>query len=257
MSRAGLVSLMLFFLSVSLVVSAPVPERVLSLAERFDDLNYDNDFVARSLDVLVDRELDIAGADFETREYLDMFDREFPMDDEEYILKRELSTLDAREFDDLEEEYTKRDDSDVHVLYRRKSIFTKIKNAFKKVGSGIKKGFQKVGSGLKTGFKKVGGFIKKTVAKVAKVYLKVAAAVATVAAKVVKFIPGVGNGISLALKGYAYGANKASDKIHANIGKLSKFTNGLNYVINPMGSVGKAAGKHGGKAGKIASSLLF
>jgi len=262
MSRAGLVSLILLFLSVGLTISAPVPERVFSLTARFDD--YDNDFVERSLAVLVDREFDIVDA----REYLDIFDRGFDVGDDEYSFERDMSLLDGREFDE-------RDAPDVQMLYRRRSIFSKIKSAFKKIGSkiksgfkkmgsGIKKGFQKVGSGLKKagrvlkkGFQKVGKFIKKTAAKVAKVYLKVVSAVASVAAKVVKFIPGVGTGLSMAIKGVAYGANVASDKIHANLGKFGKFTNGLNYVINPMGSAAKAAGKHGGKAGSVVSSLMF
>jgi len=214
MSRAGLVSLVLLFLSISLVVSAPVPERVLSLAQRSDD--YDHDTVARSLATLIDREFDISDADYTAREYEHLFDREFDMEDDDYIFKRELSTLDPREFDNFEQEYTKREDSDVHTLYRRRGG--------RGVASKTRAASHKVAAKPKSGFKQVSPSIKNIAAKVA-------SAVATVAV--------------------------ASDKIHANIGKLSKFTNGLNHAINPIGSAGKAAAKHGGKAGKIISSLLF
>ncbi|KDR66908.1 hypothetical protein GALMADRAFT_258798 [Galerina marginata CBS 339.88] len=274
MSRAGLVSLIVFCLFVVLTASAPLPQREpRSLVERFDD--YDTDLDARSLAIIFDREFDTA-EEYSTREYLGLLDdREFDIMDIQPNSKREydMSILDGRDFDEVEQDYTKREDADVHILHRR-SIFSKIKKAFKKlghkikkgfqkVGKGIKKGFQKIGKGLKKaggaikkGFKKVGKFIKKTAGKIAKVALKIGAAVASVAAKVVKFIPGVGTAASLALKGVAMGANAASNKIHANIGKFGKFTKGLDYVINPLGSAAKAAGKSGKVAG-IAKSLLF
>jgi len=256
MSRAGLVSLVLCFLFIGLATSAPLAERLSSLAERYDD--YIN---------LGGREFDMANPEYTKREYLSTFhNRGFDLLGEESI-KREydLSSLDARDIEELEHEYIKRDDSDVHMLYRRRSIFTKIRDGFRKLGRAMKKGFhkvkegfQKAGRAIKKGFQKVGTFIKKTAAKVAKFGLKIVAAVASVAAKVVKFIPGVGTGISMALKGVAIGTNAASNKIHANLGKLDKVTKGLDYVINPMSSVAKAAGKaKGGKAAGIVSSLFL
>jgi hypothetical protein len=243
MSRAGLVSLILFSLFIGLVTSAPLAERLSSLAERYDD--YDNDFAARSLARLDHREFDIADPEYTKREYLSAFDeREFDIVHDEYS-KREydLTVFDERDFEELE--YSKRDDSDPHMLYRRKSVFTKIKDDFKKAGSAIKKGFQKVGT-----------FIKKNGAKIAKFGLKVYAAAASVASKALKFIPGVGTALSTAVKGLAIGANAASDKIHANLGKLGKVDKGLNYVINPFSSTAKAAGKKN-KAAGVVSSLLF
>jgi len=211
MSRTGLLSLTLLFLCICLAVSAPVPERLSNLAERYDD--YDNEFVARSLPMLSGREYN-AVEELTQREY-------------------DLSGFDVRDLEEIGHGYTKRDDSDVHDLYRRKVNGAKIRQEFKKAGAAIKK------------------FVKGTVAKVAKVYLKVAAAVATVASKVVKFIPGVGNGVSMALKGAAMGYNAASDRIHANIGKFQKFDNGLNHVISPFGA------SKGSKGAKIAKSLFL
>jgi hypothetical protein len=241
MSRAGLVSLVLFSLFIGLVTSAPLAERLSSLAERYD--NYDNDFAIRSLAILDDRDFDIADPEYTKREYLSMLDeREFDIVDDEYS-KREydLTVFDERDFEELE--HTKRDNSDVHMLYRRRSIFTKIKDGFKKAGRAIKKGFQKVGT-----------FIKKTGAKIAKFGLKLVAAAASVASKALKFIPGVGTALGMAVKGVAMGANAASNKIHANLGKLGKVTKGLDYVINPLGSLAKGKG---GKAGKALSSILL
>jgi hypothetical protein len=283
MSRAGLVSFILFSLFIGLATAAPLAERLSSLAERYDA--YDNDFIARSLAILGDREFEIAGPEYTKREYLSIFDdREFDVADDEYTKRDyDLSVFEERDFEELE--YTKRDDSDVHMLYRRRSIFTKIRDAFRKAGRAIKKGFQKVGAGLKKaghaiksgfqkaghamkagfqkagkalkkGFQKVGKFIKTTGAKIAKFGLKLVAAAASVASKVLKFIPGVGTALSMAVKGVAIGANAASNKIHANLGKLGKVDKGLDYVISPMGSAAKAAGK-GSKAMGVVSSLLF
>jgi len=185
-------------------------------------------------------------------------DREFPIGSDEYTKMQrgyDLSIFDDR---DLEEfEYTKRDNFDVHMLYRRKSIFTKIKQGFQKAGRAIKGAFQKAGKAIKTGFQKVGKFIKTTGAKIVKFGLKVVSAVESVAAKAVKLIPGVGPELSTVLKGEAMGTNALSNKIHVNLGKkLDKVSNGLNYIISPLGSTAKAAGKKN-KAIGVVSSLLF
>lgn len=89
---------------------------------------------------------------------------------------------------------------------------------------------------MKKGFQKVGHFIKTTGAKIAKFGLKLYSAVATVASKVAKFIPIIGQPLSMAMKGAAMGANIASNKIHANLGKLDKVSKGLDYVISPLGT---------------------
>ncbi|KAF8996163.1 hypothetical protein BDQ17DRAFT_1544896 [Cyathus striatus] len=53
-----------------------------------------------------------------------------------------------------------REDIDQVTLVRRKSIFTKIKEGFKKLGKKIKSGFQKFGKKVKTGFQKFGKKVK-------------------------------------------------------------------------------------------------
>jgi hypothetical protein len=216
MSRAGLVSFVFFFLFVGLATSVPLAERPSSLVERHDD--YGIDFAARSLAILDDREFDIADFEYTKREY-------------------DLSGLDERNLEDSE--YTKRDDSDVHMLYRRKSIFTK-----------IKQGFQKAAHAVKT-------FVQHTGAKIAKFGLKLVAAGASVVSKALKFIPGVGTGLSMAVKGVAMGANAASNKIHANLGgKLGKVSKGLDDVINPFGAAANAAGKKNKAIGAVAKVLF-
>jgi hypothetical protein len=266
MSRAGLVFFVLFSLLIGLATSAPLGERLSSLAERSGD--YDHDFIVRSLAILGAREFDNADPEYTKREYLSILDdRDFDIAEDEYT-KREydLSIFEERDLEGLE--YTKRDDSDVHILYRRESIFTKIKHAFQKAGHAIKKGFQKaghaiksgfqkVGKVLKKGFQKVGTFIKKTGAKIAKFALKVVAAGASVLSKALKFIPGVGTALGMAVKGVAMGANAASNKIHASLGsKLDKVSKGLDYVISPVGSAAKTASK-GSKAASTVANILF
>ncbi|KAF8910461.1 hypothetical protein CPB84DRAFT_1763744 [Gymnopilus junonius] len=117
-----------------------------------------------------------------------------------------------------------------------------IKHGFQKFGGMVKTGFQKAGKVLKKGFQKVGNWIKDTGAKVAKFGLKVYSAVTSVASKVVKFIPVIGQPLSMAMKGASMGANIASNKIHANLGKLDKVAKGLDYVINPIGTAAKKGG---------------
>jgi len=233
MSRVGLFSLFVLLAFFSFSASAPVPSRSFSLAERYGN---SDELLKRSLDnVFVDREFNTAYSTvYNKRDYLSKLDgRDL---DEAYgqYTKREfenLFTLNERDFDDdLESEFTKRD---LQVLQRRSKITRKIDHAFK------------------TAAHKVGHFFKTTGAKVAKFGLKVAAAGASVLSKAAKIIPGVGTGISTALKGVATGANAASDKIHANLGKLNKVDKGLNYVINPVGTAGKKLGKKGKVLGAL------
>jgi hypothetical protein len=274
MLRAGFVSLIIiiFFTCIRLSISAPLPERLSSLSKC-----YGADLAPRSLAILGHRELDSEDI-FTKRKYLSIVkDREFtPVHDEYTKRGYDLSIFDDRDLEQFE--YTKGDNSDVHMLYRRKSIFTKIKEGFQKAGRAIKgafqkagkaiktdfqkagkamkTGFQKVGKVLKKGFQKVGKFIKTTGAKIVKFGLKVVAAVDSVAAKVVSFIPGVGPELSKVIKYEGKGANALSNKIHANLGKtLDKVSNGLDYVIDPLHSVAKAAGKKN-KAIGVADAIL-
>ncbi|KAF8970791.1 hypothetical protein BDZ97DRAFT_1753593 [Flammula alnicola] len=147
--------------------------------------------------------------------------------------------------------------------------FQKVRAGFQKGGGVIRNGFQKAGQGFRTaagamkkGFGIAGNAIRKNIGKVAKFGLKVLAAGATMASKVVKFIPGIGTGVSMALKGVAKGANIASKEIHADLGsQLDKASNGLDYVINPMGSVEKlaagAVGAKGAQALAVAEELIL
>ncbi|PPQ73250.1 hypothetical protein CVT26_015060 [Gymnopilus dilepis] len=274
MSRAGLVSLILFAL-VGLVACAPLPERLSDLVQRSD--GYSNHVVSRSLDELEDPsyfkrdyhpELELRDVDLELDEF---FRREYGVD-----------LFDERDFDDFEYDFSKRE---IPTILEKRSIFSKIGHAFKKafhkvgsafkkaghaiahvakkvghgiahvakkVGHGIAKVAKKVGHGVVTAAKKVGHFVKTTGKKIAKFGLKVAAAAASVAGRVVRFIPGVGTAAGMALKGIAAGASKASDKIHANLGRLGRVDHALNNVINPLGS----AVKHMGKGGKVLGALF-
>lgn len=93
----------------------------------------------------------------------------------------------------------------------RKSIFSKIRSAFKKV------------------------------AQVAKFGLEIASAAASVAAKVVNVIPGVGEGVGSTLKAISTGANAASNAIHVNLGsKLQTGLGILKTIRNPIKGVGGA-----------------
>lgn len=187
---------------------------------------------------------------------LSIFERYW--DDDEELFARELASFDDEELfarDDLE---------DAPVLVRRKSIFTKIKNAFKKAGKAIKKGFQKVGEGVKkvakkvgegvkkaakkvgegvkTAAKKTGQFVKKTGAKIAKFGLQVWSTAQSVAAKAAKFIPGVGKPISAALEAASKGTGLAAHKIPVNLGgKLEKGFKVMDKIKNPVGGAAGAA----------------
>ncbi|KAF8891946.1 hypothetical protein CPB84DRAFT_1783896 [Gymnopilus junonius] len=236
MLRAGLLSLILFAF-IGLVACAPVPERLSNLVERYDDSA--NNLFTRSLDAFEDPV-------YSKRDYLpELEGRDLGLDFSQYFKRDyDFDLFDERDFDDFEHHFAK-------VLERR-SIFTKIKHAFQHVGHAIAHVAKKAVHGIVHVAKKVGHFVKTTGAKIAKFGLKVVAAAASVASKVVKFIPGVGTAAGMALKGVAMGANKASDKIHANLGKLGKIDKGLNYVINPFGS----AAKHMGKGGKVLGALF-
>jgi len=234
MYRAGLFSLFILLAFFGFSASAPVPSRSSSLVERYD--NNGNDLLTRSFnDVVVGREFDTAGpAVYSKRDYLSILNGRDLDEAYDHCTKRDfedLFTLDERDFDDdLESEFAKRD---LQVLQRRSKITRKIDHAFQ------------------TAAHKVGHFFKTTGAKIAKFGLKVVAAGAAAISKVARFIPGVGTGISAALKGVATGANAASDKIHANLGKLNKVDKGLNYVINPVGTAGKKLGKKGKVLGAL------
>ncbi|KIK03996.1 hypothetical protein K443DRAFT_650142 [Laccaria amethystina LaAM-08-1] len=246
MPRAGLVSLIFFFLCVGLASSAPVPERISSNIQSFA-AGYDHD-------------LDIRFLDFGLLEGRDnMFD------------ERDLDLLD-------DELYARNITPHTEQLYRRTSIGAKIKHAFQKfgqkvksgfqkAGAAIKKGFQKVGqkiksgfqkagtaikkgfqkfagAAMKKGFQKVGQFIKTTGAKIAKFGLKVVSAAAGVLGTVARFIPGVGSGLSAAFKGVSKGADAASNAIHANLGKkLEKGMKVMNIIEDPIGAGLSAAAK--------------
>jgi len=127
------------------------------------------------------------------------------------------------------QELVARDEVEMVVLARRKSIAAKIraafhhagnaiKHAFHKVGEGIKHAAEKVGQGIKHAAQKVGHFIKTTGAKIAKVGLKIIATAQKIASKVVGFIPGVGKPLARLMDGESKGLNKLSDAIHAHIG---------------------------------------
>ncbi|PPQ95679.1 hypothetical protein CVT26_008330 [Gymnopilus dilepis] len=237
MLRAGLFSVFLIFVSfIGSISCAPLPERAsLSVVKRQEDLS---DFLAR--------ELDFADSSvYVKRDYSSVLDdREF--DDLSSLLYE-------RDLDELVDELYERDDLYSAPLYRRKSIFTKIKHAFQHAAHAVGHAFHAVGHAVVHAAKAVGHFVKTTGKKIAKLGLKIYAAGAAIAAKVVRFIPGIGTGVATALKGVSAGANAASNKIHANLGKFgNKLDHGLNYVINPMGS----ATKHMGKGGKALSALL-
>ncbi|KAF8882923.1 hypothetical protein CPB84DRAFT_196725 [Gymnopilus junonius] len=248
MSRAGLLLTLIFTAFIGLVACAPVPERLSNLVERYDGPI--NNCITQSLG---------DPANFK-REYITEFEgRELDLDFNQHF-KREydFQMSDKRDVDDIKYDFGKR-----KVELERRNVFKKIGHAFKHAFHAVKTGFQKAGhaiahvakkaaTGVVHAAKKVGHFVKTTGAKVAKFGLKVVAAAASVASKVVKFIPGVGTAAGMALKGVAVGANKASDKIHANLGKLGKVDKGLNNVINPLGS----AVKHMGKGGKVVGALL-
>ncbi|EDR11197.1 uncharacterized protein LACBIDRAFT_384346 [Laccaria bicolor S238N-H82] len=278
MPRAGLVCLIFFFLCAGLASSAPVPERVSSNIESFA-ARYDHDLDVRFLD----------------------FD----------LLEGRDNLLDERDLDLLDDElYARNTAPHTEQLYRRTSIFTKIKQGFQKLGRKIKSGFQKAGAAIKKGFQKfgqkvksgfqkagaaiktgfqkfgqkakagfqkagaaikkgfqtfgqkakagfqkagkaikkgfqkVGQFIKTTGAKIAKFGLKIVSAAAGVLGTVARFIPGIGTGLSAALKGVQKGTDAASNAIHANLGsKLEKGMKALNIIGDPIGAGIKAAAK--------------
>jgi phage-related protein len=128
----------------------------------------------------------------------------------------------------------------------RRSVGSKIKQAFEKAGSAIKKGFQKVGAGIKsvaekvktgvvTAAKKVGTFMKTTGAKVAKFGLKVVESVGEAVGHVASFIPEIGKPIQQAIHGISKVAGVISDHIHAKLSdKLQKGMNVMNKADQVM-----------------------
>ena len=144
--------------------------------------------------------------------------------DNEKVLKRELTTP---------LKHDKRED------LQRRSIFSKLKHKLKHAFNKVKKGVSKikhVAKAVGSGIKKAGRYIKHNAAKIGKLGLKMVAAAASAAGRVAKFIPGIGTAVSMGLKGFAMGANIASDQIHAHLGGvLGKISGGLDYVVSPMG----------------------
>ncbi|PPQ73261.1 hypothetical protein CVT26_015219 [Gymnopilus dilepis] len=141
------------------------------------------------------------------------------------------------------------------VQHAVQKVTNKVRGGFVGMGNKMKGGFVNMGNKMNQGFQKVrqaagkvGTFFKQNGLKIAKIGLKFIAAGATAAGKLVKFIPGVGQAVGMALKGVAMGANIGADKIHANLGgTLGKISNGLDYVISPLGSVAKKVGVPGAK----------
>ncbi|KAF8884566.1 hypothetical protein CPB84DRAFT_153543 [Gymnopilus junonius] len=257
MFRAGLVSLFLFLTLVGLASSVPLSERPYSVIAR-----HENDLAARSIANLFSRELDFENSIFPKRDSALIFDdRDVGLGYDEHA-KRSYGFFGRRsELSDSPSVFYKRDGSETHILYRRRSIFTKIRDAFrhafhkigqgfKKFGQAVKKGFQKAGHAIKTGFQKFGQKVKtgfqKFGQKVKQGFKKVG--------KVLK--KGFQKGLSIAAKGLAKGADIASNKIHASLGKkLDKAMHGMDYVISPIGTAAKAAGKKVG-AGAVVADLL-
>ncbi|KAF8891947.1 hypothetical protein CPB84DRAFT_1748811 [Gymnopilus junonius] len=163
MLRAGLVYLVLFLTFVGLASSAPIPERLSTLVERYDDFN--TDFFARSLAILVDRDFDGVDpilskfpsiADLTIRGTCRVIDTD--------PARLQLLLYDERDLDKIEYGYGRYLDEDTRRL---QAAFHKVKEGFQKFGHIMKKGFQKVGQGLKkfggmvkSGFQKAGHAIK-------------------------------------------------------------------------------------------------
>lgn len=146
----------------------------------------------------------------------------------------------------------------VATTIARRSIFSKIKKGFKKMGNAIKKGVskavnkvkqtaQKVTSSVKKAANKVGNDVKKAAAKVkkfakdygakiAKVGLKGVATYYKLASHAAAFIPGIGKPLGRALKAASMAADFASDKIPVKLeGKWAKASGIMNKIKNPLG----------------------
>jgi len=147
----------------------------------------------------------------------------------------------------------------------RRSFWSKIKKAVKKVGNTVKKGIKKVGGAVKkaatavkkgvhkvvkhvkNAAKKVVKFVKKNGLKIAKVGLKAVAAATKVASHVAGLIPGVGTSVGKALAGVSKVADFTGSKIHVSLGsKLDKVMKIMDRIQHPIG----------GTAGKILDTVL-
>jgi hypothetical protein len=141
-----------------------------------------------------------------------------------------------------------REEVEMVVLVRRKSIAAKIRAAFHHVGDKIKHAFQKVGQGIVHAAKKVGHFIKTTGAKIAKVALKVVATAQKIASKVVGWIPGIGKPLARVMSAESMGLNKASDAIHAHIGgKLGQAMHRMDKAQKIVGYIPRSVIPDGGE----------
>jgi len=120
----------------------------------------------------------------------------------------------------------------------RRSVGSKIKNAFQKAGHAIAHVAQKVGNGIKTAANKVWTFVKKQGAKVAKFGLKVVESVGEVAGHVASFIPAIGKPVQQAIHGVSKVAGVISDHIHAKLSnKLEKGMKIMNKADTVMGFI--------------------
>ncbi|KJA15299.1 hypothetical protein HYPSUDRAFT_220112 [Hypholoma sublateritium FD-334 SS-4] len=115
------------------------------------------------------------------------------------------------------------------TMYRRTSLGTRIKE-------GIKHVFHRIGEGVKTAVQKVGHFVHTTGAKIAKVGLKIWSTATKALSKVAQFIPVIGKPLSKAMDAAGTIENKASNAIHANLGK------GLNKAMHRMDKGQKVMG---------------
>ncbi|KAF9471645.1 hypothetical protein BDN70DRAFT_887872 [Pholiota conissans] len=133
------------------------------------------------------------------------------------------------------------DERELVYLVRRKSIFTKIRDAFRKAGHAIKKGFQKVGHAIKKGFQKAGHAIKKGFQKaghaIKKGFQKVGHAIKHVAQK-------IGHGIKVAAKKVGHFIKTTGAKI-AKVGLkiISTVQKVASKVVSFIPGVGKVLSK--------------
>ncbi|KAF8907717.1 hypothetical protein CPB84DRAFT_274334 [Gymnopilus junonius] len=277
MSRTGLVPLFFVFAFIGLVACAPLPGHLSSLVERYDNYKEDLPSRSLSVNFQREYD-DAAPAFYAKRDFpFFLKSRDFELGHGNQYSKRASYNLFERDYDQEKyDSFRKRAELDSPALsLSKRNIFSKIRNAFHKafhkvsqtfhkaasaiksiahkaqqsfrrVGNTMRGGFVNMGNKMNKGFqkvgqaaKKVGKFFKDNGLKIAKVGLKFIAAGATAAGKIIKFIPGVGTAVGIALKGIAMGANIGSDHIHANLGgTLGKITNGLDYVISPIGQYG-------------------
>jgi len=140
----------------------------------------------------------------------------------------------------------------------RRSIFTKIKDAFQKAGSAIKSGFQKMGNGIKSGFQKMASGIKNVAQKVGSgiknVAQKVGNGIKSVAQK-------VGSGIKSVAQKVGSGIKSVAQKVGNGIKNVAqKVGNGVKTAVKVVGNGLKTAGKwvkeNGAKIAKAGLKII-